>query len=275
MFRAIASSRRALGLLCLFAATAASTLCSSTARAVDAEEQKAIIERYKQIKWVVGPGTGDLGNAKINVPQGYRFCGADGAQAFSDYTQNIYSGELGVLMPTPDPKTGKGAEWFILFSFEDAGYVKDDDKDELTSEVIDGMLEGYRKGTEAGNADLRARGWATLSVTGWHQKPFYDQTTKNLTWAIIVAGDGSESVNYDSRVLGRRGFMTVKMVLDKEDVAATVPQYQKLVGGLKFNSGESYAEYKQGDKLATYGLVGLLGGGAAGRRWRRSSGGSR
>lgn len=33
--------------------------------------------------------------------------------------------------------------------------------------------------------------------------------------------------------------------------------------GFKFNQGETYAEFRQGDKVATYGLVGLVAGGAA------------
>lgn len=239
--------------------TALALLAPATANAqVDRSE---IIKRYKEIKWVNGPATGELGNASIKIPAGYRFCGADGAEAFCHFTGNNYNGELGVLEPV-----AKGKEeppYFILFTFENSGYVKDDEKDELNDKFADTLLKQFKEGTEAGNKDRAALGAGPIHVTGWSQKPFYDDQTKNLTWAVIVSGEGGSSVNYESKVLGRRGVMSVNMVIDQDKVAATVPEYRKLIGGFAYKSGDTYAEFRDGDKIAEYGLIGLASGGIA------------
>ena len=42
-----------------------------------------------------------------------------------------------------------------------------------------------------------------------------------------------------------------------------MPEYQKLLTGYSYVEGKSYGDYKDGDKLAGYGLGALVAGGAA------------
>jgi uncharacterized membrane-anchored protein len=70
-------------------------------------------------------------------------------------------------------------------------------------------------------------------------------------------------VNYNTRVLGRKGVMEVVLVVDPANLAATLPEFRSVIAGHKFQSGESYAEYRPGDKIAKYGLGALVLGGAA------------
>jgi len=86
--------------------------------------------------------------------------------------------------------------------------------------------------------------------------------TNNLTWAIRGASEGSESVNYSVRLLGRRGVMDVDLVLDPTHVAAAVPDFNQLLTGFTFSTGNRYAEFQAGDKVAAYGLTALVAGGA-------------
>jgi hypothetical protein len=53
------------------------------------------------------------------------------------------------------------------------------------------------------------------------------------------------------------------MVISAENLAATVPVYRTLIGGATFMQGQKYEEYHSGDKVAKYGLIGLMTGGAA------------
>ena len=69
-------------------------------------------------------------------------------------------------------------------------------------------------------------------------------------------------VNYNTRLLGRRGVMTVSLVVDPNQVAATVPAFNDLLKSYSFNSGQGYAEFRAGDKIAKYGLTALVAGGA-------------
>jgi uncharacterized membrane-anchored protein len=42
-----------------------------------------------------------------------------------------------------------------------------------------------------------------------------------------------------------------------------LPEFNALLAGYKYSTGETYAEYKPGDKIAKYGLGALVLGGAA------------
>jgi uncharacterized membrane-anchored protein len=43
----------------------------------------------------------------------------------------------------------------------------------------------------------------------------------------------------------------------------TIPLYQTLIDGYSYKQGDKYAEFRQGDKIAQYGLSALVVGGAA------------
>jgi uncharacterized membrane-anchored protein len=210
------------------------------------------------IEWQTGPATGQLGNvAQIQIPEGFRFVGRDGVKRFMELTQNPTNGrELGVMVP---PEEATGGFWFVVFEFNSIGYVKDDEKNNLDANAI---LDSIKTGTEHSNKERRERGWATLDILGWHTPPRYDPATNNLTWAIRGSSEGDEVVNYSVRLLGRKGVMDVDLVLSPTEVAATLPQFDSLLTGFEFTSGNRYAEFRQGDKIAAYGLTALVAGGA-------------
>ena len=214
-------------------------------------------EEGSGIDWQAGPGSGQIGSvAKINIPEGYRFAGRDGVRRFLELTQNPVSGkELGVLVPPEQ----SGDMWFVIFEFNSVGYVKDDEKDDLDAKAL---LDSIKKGTEHSNEERRKRGWATMDILGWYTPPRYDPVTNNLTWAIRGSSEGDEVVNYSVRLLGRKGVMDVDLVLNPTQVAGTVPEFDQLMSGFEFTSGNRYAEFLPGDKVAQYGLTALVAGGA-------------
>jgi uncharacterized membrane-anchored protein len=56
--------------------------------------------------------------------------------------------------------------------------------------------------------------------------------------------------------------MDVDLVLSPTEVATTLPEFDTLLTGFEFTSGNRYAEFKAGDKIAAYGLTALVAGGA-------------
>lgn len=219
------------------------------------------------IKFVHGPARGDLGTvAQIDVPEGFQFTGAEGTRKFQELLENPVDGkELGILMPDMRGKSVADGFWFVIFDFDPIGYVKDGDQKDLTAQTISTILDSIRKGTEAANQERQRRGWATLSVVGWERQPFYDASSHNLVWAIrgssIEDGKPSYSVNYNTRILGRRGVLSANLVVDPAKLQSVVPTYDKLVKAISFKQGESYGEMRAGDKIAEYGLIGLITGG--------------
>jgi uncharacterized membrane-anchored protein len=163
--------------------------------------------------------------------------------------------ELGML-------TTEGLGPWIIFEFDETGYVKDDDKDELDA---DSLLKTLREGQEAGNVRRREMGIEELELLGWAVPPRYNSLTHNLEWATRVRSKngGGESINYNTRLLGRKGVMEVALVCGPDELDRLIPEYQSIMSGYQYTEGESYAEYREGDKVAQYGLAALVAGGAA------------
>jgi uncharacterized membrane-anchored protein len=215
--------------------------------------QDNIGEQVRALGWEAGPTTAKLGSmATIEVPEGFQFVGKPGAGRFMELLQNPSDGdELGVLL-----NVEKG--WFVVFDFSNMGYVKDDDRN-LDAKAI---LDSIREGTEASNELRKKRGWSTLEVVGWHTEPYYDEETNNLTWAIRGRSDDGDSINHSTRLLGRRGVMRLNLVADPEDMDTALAAFDEMVGSFDFTSGNKYSEFTRGDKIAEYGLAGLIVGGA-------------
>ena len=207
------------------------------------------------VKWQEGPSIGDLsGIAEVRVPAGYVFAGANDTRVLMEEMQNPTSGkEMGFVAPA-------GQDWFVVFEFDDVGYIRDDEKGALDA---DAMLESIKKGTEASNDERRSRGWPTMTIIGWEQKPRYNEATHNLEWAIRGESEGNLVINYNTRLLGRGGVMRVTLVTNPTTLSQTLPQFNSLLTGFDFKQGQKYTEFRQGDKVAKYGLTALVVGGAA------------
>jgi uncharacterized membrane-anchored protein len=213
-----------------------------------------------------GPVKADLGNvAQIQVPEGFKFTGIEGTRKAMELMGNPSGpNELGMIIPDSIGSDEGGGGWFVVFEFDPSGYVKDEDQKNLGAQS-DALLDAIRKGTNASNEERKQRGWAVLNVVGWEQPPFYDAASHNLVWAIRLSsqekGKTDYSINYNTRILGREGVLVANLVIDPAKLKTTVPTYQKLLQGVAFKPGKTYAEWKPGDKIAEYGLIGLVAGG--------------
>jgi uncharacterized membrane-anchored protein len=211
------------------------------------------------LDWVYGPATCRLGKvAQIEIPEGYQFVGGDGTRMLMEWMENPTNGrELGFVMPEVEEEGG--VDWFVVFEYDPIGYVSDDEKDELDA---DALIEGMIEGTEEANKTRRQNGWEEFHVRGWRIPPYYDMETNNLKWAIIGYGDSGETVNFSTRLLGRGGAMSADLVIDPESLDGSLPDYDSLMSGFSFSTGNRYAEFREGDKIAKYGLTALIAGGA-------------
>ena len=216
---------------------------------------RAQISTLKDVQFQEGPSVGALENtASLKVPAGYVFAGAKDTRIVMEALQNPPSGnEMGFITP-------KDEDWFVIFQFDDVGYVKDEEKGSLNAKA---MLDSIKAGTEQSNKERIKRGWRLMTVTGWEQQPRYDETTHNLEWAIRGESEGEPNINYNIRMLGRGGFMKVTLVTAPENINTTLPKFRALMGGYEFNQGHRYAEFTAGDKISKYGLTALVVGGAA------------
>lgn len=246
------SATPALAVLVCLALIAPSVRAQGTGTSNEEEAKKV----FQSVKWQQGPCDAALGDiADLSVPLGYIFAGAEDSRKIMKVLGNIPSDqEVGLLAP-------EAFDWFVVYEFADVGYVKDDEKDSLDPVAL---LKSIQKSTAKSNKIRKSRGFPALLNIRWLTEPYYDEQTHNLEWAIQGEDDAGEAfANHNTRMLGRKGMMVVTLVADTEDIAAVLPDFQATLKDFNFKAGNTYAEFRQGDKLASYGLTALVAGGAA------------
>jgi uncharacterized membrane-anchored protein len=228
--------------------------------AADSAERKARHAKFASIEWLTGPSKGRLGDiGEIEVPKGCRLTQERGATTFLELSQNIPDGdEVGLLLC--DDASDDDRQWFVIYTYDESGYVKDDEKGHLNADTI---LKSLREGTDEGNLERKKRGWATMHIDAWVRPPYYDEKTHNLTWSFKGGdSDGGTVVNESVRLLGRGGVLHADLVLNPAQVDSVVPDFDKVMLSTTFVAGSRYSEWKSGDKVAAYGLTALIAGGA-------------
>ena len=209
------------------------------------------------VDWVQSPATVDLGSeAQIKLDTGYAFANAaDTRKLMQSMGNTVDNTEVGLVVPKAEEE-----DWMLVFEYHGEGYVKDDDKDKIDA---DALLQSMKEGTEEANKRRKEMGIPALHVVGWDEKPNYDPVTHNLQWAVRGRNeDGSEVVNYNMRLLGRGGYMSVTLIDDAAQFAVSKPRMKAVLEGFGYKPGRTYAEFRQGDKVAQYGLAALVVGGA-------------
>lgn len=231
----------------------AALCCAMTANAQDSQSQQQVANQIMALHWVEGPAQVSVGsNATFQVPAGYRFLGPSGTPRFMELTHNLEQ-PAGTTVFAPDD-----FRWFGVFLYRDVGHVPDDEKIDP-----DSLLSTLRQGQVEANKELAARGWATAEVVGWQYPPFYDSATHNLSWAVDYRGsDGTDTINYNTRLLGRTGYTSAILVADPSTLQSSVSQFKDAVAGYNYLQDQTYAAYRPGDKTAEYGLAALVTGGA-------------
>ena len=195
--------------------------------------------------------------ATLQLPAGQRFVpqpqAAELLRAMGNPGQ--HADVRGLIFPA------EASGWFAIVSWDAAGYVKDDDAKEWNAEEL---LQSYRDGTEAANAERQKVGATPIEVVGWAEKPAYDAGTHRLVWAMSLrdqgaAADAEQSVNYNTYALGREGYLSLNLVTDLKDLPAHRAAAQQLLGAIRYNEGKRYADFdSRTDKVAEYGLAALV-----------------
>lgn len=195
----------------------------------------------------------DLGT--LNLPKGYAYWGEAKAKEQMEKTGGSSEKTIGLIVPMDE-----NAKFAVELEYDATGYVEDKDAGKIDSKAI---LESYQEGTEANNDDRKAKGLDPIHVTGWEQEPKYDSKTHVVTWSLQGKDDKNEQfVNYNTRVLTRKGVLSLNLMCSNEDLPTCRPKAVELTKDVAFKQGERYEDYKQGDKISTGGLVALIAGGA-------------
>lgn len=200
------------------------------------------------------------GIATLRLPAGYRFLDGNDAERVIVEGWGNPPGEkpLGMIVPAGiNPVDDVG--WGVVVTFMGDGYVKDDEADEID---YDQLLRQMQQSTRENNAERQRQGYPALELVGWAARPHYDAATHKLYWARELAEVGSttHALNYDVRVLGRRGVLSLNAIAAMPLLPNIEHDMQDVLGFVDFNQGHRYADFTHGDKVAAYGIGALVAG---------------
>ncbi len=171
------------------------------------------------------------------------------------------------LVPTADTLLPQTTVAFIIY-YDAAGYVSDDDAADINA---DNLMEEMRLNTTALNDSLVPLGYPKQEIVGWAKEPEYDKGRKMLRWARHLrfsahddeTGEDyvNEVVNYDVRILGRRGYVEIKAIASLDDSAKAIATGDRLSESVHYEKGLRYEDYDADtDAASEWGLGGLVAG---------------
>jgi uncharacterized membrane-anchored protein len=189
----------------------------------------------------------------MNLPAGRRFLGMPDAAKVMEKIGNLSNDNLLGIAVSAD----ENASYLVSVRYDDAGFIKDDEK--IDSKAI---LDSIQGGEKEYNEERKQRGFPPIHADGWSEEPRYDKSAHSLVWALLVSSDSGSSVNLNTRVLGRNGYVAVNLIASREDL----PKYRDdgiaFVKATTFKIGSRYEDFnKATDKVAEFGLAGLILGG--------------
>lgn len=207
--------------------------------------------------------------AHVNLDNGYSFLPAKEAQrVLTELWGNPPQHDvLGMILPGTDPHVVLDDDtWAVVITYSGDGYISDED-----AATIDyaKLLKDMQEGEEDDNAERKKEGYAQMQLTGWAEQPAYDAASHKLTWArdykvTTPQGETGRSLNYDIRVLGRHGYLSLNAIAPYRALAKVREDMPEVVAMTDFDQDHRYADYNaSSDKAAGYGIAALVAGGVA------------
>jgi len=208
-------------------------------------------------------GTISIGDgiATLQVPEGFKYLNPErSSYVLHELWGNPESETMGLLFPENMDPLSMDLSYAVEISFTEDGYVEDDDAEDMD---YDDLLEEMQDDTELASEQRVKMGYETVELIGWASRPFYDSENKKLHWAKeLKFGEAEDhTLNYDVRVLGRRGYLTMSAIGDMEALPLIQQDLDAILGSVEFNEGHAYEDFDSSvDKVAAYGIGGLIAG---------------
>jgi uncharacterized membrane-anchored protein len=200
-------------------------------------------------------------NASLKLTPDFRFLAAHDAQRVLEqlWGNPPDSDVLGLLVPTSTPLDAKSS-WAVVVTYSSDGYVSDADASKIDYTK---MMQEMQDGARAANAERMKQGYPAVDIVGWATPPHYDVAENKIYWAKELAfGDAHEhTLNYDIRVLGRGGYLSLNAVAGMRELSMVQAQMPKVLAMTEFDSGQRYSDFNAStDKVAAYGIAALVAG---------------
>jgi uncharacterized membrane-anchored protein len=113
------------------------------------------------------------------------------------------------------------------------------------------------------NGEREKGGFGTLEIIGWAAHPSYDRARHELLWAkeLQFSDTPARTLNYDLRVLGRKGVLSMNAVAAMAQLPAVERGMNALSAAVRFTDGKRYEDFdSKFDEVAAFGIGGLIAG---------------
>ncbi|GAO44941.1 DUF2167 domain-containing protein [Flavihumibacter petaseus] len=201
------------------------------------------------------------GEADLSVPSGFKYLDPKQAQfVLSKLWGNPEdTSVLGMLIPENIGVLAPSS-WAFTISYDPMGYVKDDDAAEID---YDDLLKEQQKDAKESNKIRVEQGYEPVEFVQWAATPYYDGKQKTLHWAkeLKFGSDSSHTLNYNLRVLGRKGIFLLNAVAPMDALPEVKQHVATVINSVAFREGSRYSDYSPGvDEVAAWTVGGLVAG---------------
>ena len=205
------------------------------------------------------------GIAHLSLPEGFRYLGPEDARkVIVDLWGNPPAAAgpslLGVIIPAGE-HLASPTSWTVVVSYDELGHVSDSDAGRIDFE---GLMTRLQAAGSESNKARKASGFDTMDLAGWAVAPRYDRENQALYWArrFTVARQPEDTLNYDVRLLGRRGVLSLNAISGMNRVTDIEAASPALISMIRFNAGHRYGDFNPStDRNAGLALAGLVLGG--------------
>ena len=234
------------GFLCLAALPAAAE------QAPYPKDEAARLKELGEMNWLVGADgfQAESSHSTVRPPAGFSTLLGKEALRYEYLINGVEFPQTEFVVYNPEDHVE------VAIEFRPEGFVKDNDwadidPDDFLKQLIDGQREA--------NKVRLANGHEPFDVIGWIEKPTYDSKTHVAHYVLELGDDQEHWPNAVAVKLGREGYHKFIWVGD-------IDQYKKngrqvlasVLEGHSYDEGYRYADFKQGDAVAAYGIAGLV-----------------
>ena len=148
--------------------------------------------------------------------------------------------------------------------FDKEGYVKLDDWDDIDTNAF---IKEKEKLYKSANTERAANGASQVASVKWLKEPVLYREHNAVEYSFIV--EWTPAINDEIRsntftadsnvlILGRYGYIESNFVSNYDDYEINLPYFEDIKNEYQFPETKTYSDYKQGDKIAAYGIGGLV-----------------
>ena len=240
-------------------------LCAFPAAAEDLADNPKVRRFLDSLHFQSGAVAIPDAHATLRLTPDFRFLDAHDAQrVLSQLWGNPPdAGVLGMVVPAAASLVDEKNGWAVVVTYSDDGHVSDEDASKIDYAK---MLADMQQATRDANAERKKDGYPTAELVGWATPPHYDSGTNKLYWAkeLDFAGAHEHTLNYDIRVLGRGGYLSLNAVAGMSQLDMIAAQMPKVLALTDFDAGQRYGDFDASrDKVAAYGIGALVAGAIA------------